>query len=292
MNARNIPPSELIINPDGSVFHLHLKPEMLADRVVLCGDPDRVGAIAQRFDKIECEVSNREFRTITGTFRGKRITVQSHGIGCDNIEIVLSELDALANIDFETRTIKPQHTTLSLVRIGTSGGLQPHTPIGTYVAAEKCIGFESMLYFYQNSEKVRDLDFEREIKKQLNWQIDEVPPYVVSADEALLTQITHDSNIVCGTTIACNGFYAPQGRMLRLALRDAELNTKIKNFAYNGHCITNFEMESSALSALARLLGHRALTVCCIIAGRQNLQMNTDYRSSLEGLIDHVLERI
>lgn len=217
---RIIPPSELIINEDGSIFHLHLKPEQLAEKVILCGDPDRVDSIAQRLDSIESEVSNREFRTITGSVRGKRITIQSHGIGCDNMEIVLTELDALANIDFRTRTPKEKQTSLSLVRIGTSGGLQLHTPIGTFVAAEKCIGFESMLYFYKGSESVRDLDFEKALLAQLNWKIGRFSPYVVSSDSSLLKQITQNSPIVRGCTIACNGFYAPQGRLLRLPLAD------------------------------------------------------------------------
>lgn len=288
---RVIPASELIINADGSVFHLHLKPEQLADRVVLVGDPDRVSAVADYFDTKECEVQNREFHSITGTYQGKRITVVSHGIGPDNIEIVLNELDALANIDFATRTVKPEFRSLTMVRIGTSGGLQPNTPVGTFVASEKSIGFNAMIYFYANSRQIRDLDLEEALLAQLDWQIEGLRPYVVSSDPSLYQQIA-GNDMVRGLTIAAEGFYAPQGRVLRLPLADPELNHKIEAFAYRDYKITNFEMESSAVAALAALMGHRSLTVCCIIADRLNRQMNTGYRSTLPDLIKRVLDRI
>lgn len=284
-------PSELIINADGSCFHLHLKPEQLADRVLLVGDPARVDTIASYFDSRECEVSNREFHTITGTYKGKRITAISHGIGGDNIDIVLNELDALANIDFSTRSIKPTFHQLTLVRIGTSGGLQPSVPIGTYVAAERSIGFDGVIYFYADTDKVRDFAFEAELRKQLQWQIEGLQPYVVPADSALVEQITQ-KDIVRGVTIAANGFYGVQGRQLRLPLADPTLNQKIEAFEYEGHQITNFEMESAALAGLSALMGHRAMTVCCIIAGRFNKEMNTEYKGSIEHLIQTVLERI
>ena len=284
-------PSELIINADGSCFHLHLKPEQLADRVLLVGDPARVDAIASYFDSRECEVSNREFHTITGIYKGKRITAISHGIGGDNIDIVLNELDALANIDFSTRSIKPTFHQLTLVRIGTSGGLQPSVPIGTYVAAERSIGFDGVIYFYADTDKVRDFAFEAELRKQLQWQIEGLQPYVVPADSALVEQITQ-KDIVRGVTIAANGFYGVQGRQLRLPLADPTLNQKIEAFEYEGHQITNFEMESAALAGLSALMGHRAMTVCCIIAGRFNKEMNTEYKGSIEHLIQTVLERI
>lgn len=288
---RIIPESELIINADGSAFHLHLKPEQLADRVVLVGDPERVTAVASYFDTQECEVSSREFHTITGTYKGKRITVLSHGIGTDNIDIVLNELDALANIDFTTRTIRPEFRQLTLVRVGTSGGLQPFTPVGTYVAAEKSIGFDGVLYFYADSERVRDSDFEAELLRQLNWKLSGILPYVVSADASLIEQITQ-GDIIRGVTIAANGFYGPQGRELRLPLADPELNRKIEDFDFKGTKITNFEMESSSLAGLSALMGHRAMTVCCIIAGRVDKNMNTDYKGSINGLIEIVLDRI
>lgn len=288
---RTIPASELAINSDGSVFHLHLKPEQLANRVVLVGDPARVTTVASFFESKECEVSSREFHTITGYYQGKRITVVSHGIGTDNIDIVLNELDALANIDFSTRTIKPEFTQLSLVRIGTSGGLQPFVPIGTYVAAEKSIGFDGVIYFYANSNSVRDAQLEAELIKQLDWKLSGLWPYVVSADPSLIEQITRN-DIIRGTTIAANGFYGPQGRELRLPLTDPELNKKIEAFDYKGRKITNFEMESSSLAGLAALMGHRAMTVCCIIAGRVDNNMNTNYKGSLDELIKTVLDRI
>ena len=283
--------SELIINEDGSIFHLHLKPEQLSDRIILCGDPERVSMIAEYFDDKECDVYNREFHTITGMYQEKRVSVVSTGIGCDNIDIVLNELDALANIDFSTRTIHPVLKQLTLVRIGTSGGMQPFVPIGSYVAAEKSIGFDGVLYFYKDHEKIRDLAIEDALIHQLEWNIAGVRPYVVTADSTLTNQIVKD-DIVQGMTIAANGFYGPQGRELRLPLADERLNKKIIDFQYHNRRITNFEMESSALAGLAALLGHRALTVCYIIAGRYNKNMNIRYKESLPQLIKKILDRI
>ena len=288
---RIIPASELIINEDGSIFHLHLKPEQISDKIIMVGDPARVDTIASYFDTTECNISSREFHTVTGMYKGKRLTVLSHGIGTDNIDIVLTELDALVNIDFKTRAIKEKLTQLTLVRIGTSGGLQPEVPVGTYVASEKSIGFDGVLYFYGNSEKVRDLSLEEELIKQLDWQLSGIKPYAVSADASLIEQIAKD-DIVRGTTIAANGFYGPQGREVRLCLADKDLNKKIEAFNLNGRKITNFEMESSSLAGLAALMGHRAMTVCCIIAGRVAKNMNTDYKKSLTNLIETVLERV
>jgi len=283
--------SELIINDDGSVFHLHIRPEHLADRIILCGDLERVSMIAGYFESVECDISNREFHTITGNYQGKRITVVSHGIGCDNIDIVITELDALANIDFSTRLIRPDFRQLTLVRIGTSGGLQSFTPIGTYVAAEKSIGFDGVVYFYKDNERIRDIAVEEEILRQLQWNVVGIRPYVVSADPSLLTQIVKN-DIIRGMTIAANGFYGPQGRALRLPLADPELNQKIETFEFEGQRITNYEMESSALAGLAGLMGHRALTVCCIISGRVDENMNTNYKDNLPILIEKVLDRI
>ena len=290
-SKRIIPSSELIINADGSVFHLHLRPEQLADKVFLVGDPARVDMVASRFERIECNVSSREFHTITGYYQGKRITVVSHGIGTDNIDIVLNELDVLANIDFETRQIKDELRQLTLVRVGTSGGLQDETPIGSYVAAVHSVGFDGVLYFYADSQRVRRRAFEEALIQQLDWQLEGLRPYVVPADASLVEQIC-GSDILRGNTIAANGFYGPQGRQLRLALKDPGLNAKIQAFDYEGLRLTNYEMESSSLAGLAALMGHRAMTVCCIIAGRKAQNMNTDYKGSIEGLIDLVLERI
>ena len=289
---RTIPPSELIINADGSVFHLHIRPEQLADKVILVGDPARVDAVASRFERIECNVSNREFHTVTGWYGDKRITVQSHGIGSDNIDIVLNELDALANIDFDTRQVKDRLRKLTLVRVGTSGGLQDNTPIGSYVAAERSIGFDGVMYFYSDTEKIRDAAFEAALQDQLEWKIEGLKPYVIPADKTLTDRICRE-DILRGVTIAANGFYGPQGRRLRLPLKDEDLNRKIQAFDFNGSRITNYEMESSSLAGLAALMGHEAVTVCCIIAGRKSEKMNTSYQGSIiEGLIDLVLERI
>ena len=291
MDKRTIPSSELIINGDGSVFHLHLRPEQLADRVFLVGDPARVDMVASRFESIECNVSSREFHTITGTYHGKRISVVSHGIGTDNIDIVLNELDALVNIDFETRQEKENFRQLTLVRVGTSGGLQDETPIGTYVAAEHSVGFDGVIYFYAGTERIRNKAFEKALLKQLDWKVEGLRPYVVPASPELIQQICQD-DILRGNTIAANGFYGPQGRQLRLPLQDPELNKKIQAFDFEGRRLTNYEMESSSLAGLAALMGHRAMTVCCIIAGRKAQNMNTDYKGSIEGLIDLVLDRI
>jgi phosphorylase family protein len=255
------------------------------------GDPARVDMVASRFESIECNVSSREFHTITGTYHGKRISVVSHGIGTDNIDIVLNELDALANIDFETRQEKENFRQLTLVRVGTSGGLQDETPIGTYVAAEHSVGFDGVIYFYAGTERIRNKAFEEALLKQLDWKVEGLRPYVVPASPELIQQICQD-DILRGNTIAANGFYGPQGRQLRLPLQDPELNKKIQAFDFEGRRLTNYEMESSSLAGLAALMGHRAMTVCCIIAGRKAQNMNTDYKGSIEGLIDLVLDRI
>jgi uridine phosphorylase len=286
-------PSELIINADGSCFHLHLKPEQLADKVILVGDPGRVDTIARMFDSIECTVGNREFRTVTGIYKGKRITVQSTGIGCDNIDIVVNELDTLANIDYSTRTEKPVHRTLDIVRIGTCGGLQPYTPIGTYLCSVKSIGFDGLLNFYADRDKVCDLELERAFMAHMEWSPQKGAPYVANANRELLDRImAGDKRMVPGITIACNGFYGPQGRVLRGKLSDPEQNSKVESFEYKGYRITNYEMESSAVAGLAAILGHRAMTVCIVIANRYAKEMNTDYKPLLENLITHVLDHI
>ncbi len=284
-------PSELIINDDGSVFHLHLKPENLASRVILVGDPGRVELVTKHFDTIESEVSNREFRGVTGTYKGKRILVQSTGIGCDNIDIVLNELDALANIDFVTREEKAERKQLRLVRVGTCGGLQLNTPEGTFVASAKSIGFDGLLNFYADRDKACDLDLEQRFKEHVGWNPVMGNPYVAVADEALTDQIA-GSDMVRGITIACGGFYGPQGRQLRLKLMDPKLNEKIETFEYKGMRINNFEMESSALAGLARLMGHQATTCCMVIANRRVRAVNTNYKNNIEELIKTVLDRI
>lgn len=283
--------SELVINGDGSIFHLHLLPEQLADKVILVGDPGRVALVACHFDSRECEVSNREFNTITGTYKGKRITVLSTGIGCDNIDIVMNELDALANIDFMTRTEKDVHRTLTLVRVGTCGGLQPETPEGAYVASVKSIGLDGLLNFYAGRDDVSDLPLENAFREAVGWSFKMGNPYVVTASQKLVDRVAAD-DMVKGITVACGGFFGPQGRQLRLPLADPHLNEKIEDFEYKGLKITNFEMESSALAGLAALMGHEALTCCMVIANRRAKRMETDYKGDIDGLITMVLDRI
>lgn len=292
------PESELVINADGSAFHLHLRPEQLADRVILVGDPGRVDLIAKYLDSKECEVSNREFHTVTGTYKGKRITIQSTGIGCDNIDIVVNELDSLANINYQTREDNPEFRQLTLVRIGTCGGLQPETPIGTFVASVKSIGFDGLLNYYADRNRVCDLELERAFVQHMDWSPVKGAPYVSQANAELLEQIA-GNEMVRGITIACGGFYGPQGRQVRMKIQDPNQNEKIEAFRYSPTGkeedtlkICNFEMESSALSGLSSILGHRSMTCCMVIANRYAQKMNTEYKNSLEMLIRLVLERI
>lgn len=285
--------SEFILNPDGSIFHLHLHPEQIAEKIILVGDPGRVPTVASHFADIECNIENREFRTITGTFDGKRVTVISTGIGCDNIDIVINELDALANIDFETREIKPTLQSLEIVRIGTCGGLQPSTPVGTFIASMKSIGFDGLLNFYANRDKVCDTSLEAAFVRHMNWHGNQciAHPYVAPADAELAERIAR-TDMARGITIACGGFYGPQGRVLRLPLADPQQNEKIMSFEHEGLRITNFEMESSAVAGLSRLLGHKALTCCMVIANRVAGKADTNYKNSIDTLIRTVLERI
>lgn len=291
MNKKTFAPSELIINEDGSIFHLHLTPQQIADKIMLVGDPGRVSLVASYFDEKEFEVESREFKTITGTYKGKRLTVLSTGIGCDNIDIVMNELDALANIDFETRTEKDEHRTLTLVRIGTCGGLQPNTPTGTYIASVKSIGFDGLLNFYAGRNEVCDLPLEEAFKAHMNWSPLLAAPYVIDANAELIDRIAAD-DMVRGITIACGGFFGPQGRELRIPLADPKQNEKVESFIYQGLHITNFEMESSALAGLSALLGHKAMTCCMVIANRLAKEVNANYKNSINGLIELVLDRI
>lgn len=285
--------SELIINSDGSVFHLHLLPEHLADNVILVGDPGRVPTVAKFFDSKEFEVESREFRTITGTYKGKRITVVSTGIGCDNIDIVLNELDACANIDFKTREEKDVKRSLNIVRIGTCGGLQPYTPEGTFIASVKSVGFDGLLNFYAGRNEVCDLDFEAAFIRHMGWTGNTciAHPYVIDADAELINRVAGD-DMVRGVTIACGGFFGPQGRELRIPLADPKQNEKIMAFEHNGMRITNFEMEGSAVAGLSRLMGHKAMTCCMVIANRVAGRANPNYKNSIETLIELVLDRL
>lgn len=283
--------SELIINPDGSIFHLHVKPEQLADKIILVGDPGRVALVASHFETKECEVESREFKTITGTYKGKHITVQSTGIGCDNIDIVVNEMDALANIDFKTRHEKETFKQLTFVRIGTCGGLQPYTPVGTFVASVKSIGFDGLLNFYAGRNDVCDLELEEAFKKHMNWSPILSAPYVIDGDKELVDRIAGE-DMVRGITIACGGFFGPQGRELRIPLADPHQNEKVESFVYDDLRITNFEMESSALAGLSALMGHKAMTCCMVIANRVAKEANANYKNSIDNLIIEVLDRI
>ena len=291
MIKKFIPESELIINPDGSVFHLHLLPQQLTDRVILVGDPARVNMVAEFFDTKTFEVSSREFHTIGGTYNGKPIMCLSHGIGPDNIDIVINELDALANIDFNTREVRDNKRVLTLVRIGTSGALQPELSLGTPVIAEKSIGFDGVLNYYAGRNDIADLEFEHALCRHTDWNPLWAKPYVVDADPELVSRIG-GTDMVRGNTISAVGFYGPQGRELRLPLANPELNSRIESFQHNGRRITNYEMESAPLQGLGRLMGHKAMTVCSIIANRFNTVANPNYKSGIRDLIATVLDRI
>lgn len=287
---RTIPESELIINDDGSVFHLHIRPEQLSDKIIMMGDPDRVTLIAKYFDSIECEIRSREFHTITGNYQGKRITALSHGIGPDNIDIVMTELDALANVDFNTRQVKEEFKQLTLVRVGTSGALQPNCPLGSYVVSAKSIGFDGVLNYYDGRNEITLHEFEEAFRKHVNWNPLHCSPYAVKASEELIDRIGFD--MLKGVTISAIGFYGPQGRYVRLPLANPDLNSRIESFEYDGDKITNYEMESAPLAGLSRLMGHKAMTVCTIIANRLAGDADADYKGSIEDLIKTVLDRI
>ena len=290
MQPRIIPPSELIINDDGSVFHLHLRPEQLADTVILVGDPARVEQIASYFESEECRAANREFKSVTGYYKGKRMTVLSTGIGIGNIDICVTELDALANVDFATRTEKEQKRQLTLVRLGTSGALQPDIKVGDVVYARTSVGFDSLLGYYAGRNEVCDLAIEKAFMEHTAWSELLPKPYFVNSDDELW-ELFKD-NVLEGITIAAPGFYAPQGRWVRLQPADVNLNEKIESFRFEGRRITNFEMEGSALAGLARLMGHRATTMCTIIAQRIAKDACTDYKPYVDKMILMALDKL
>lgn len=291
IDSRIIPPSQLIINDDGSAFHIHIRPDQLRDKIILVGDPGRVSMVASYFDTIDYDVQSREFHAVAGRYKEKELMCISHGIGSDNIEIVLTELDALANVNFKTRKVNGYHRTLELVRVGTSGSLQPDLKIGDYVIASKGVGTDGILNFYNGRDEVCDLDFERKFVEFTGWLPSWAAPYAVDADEDLMRRIGKD-DMRRGITIAAVGFYAPQGRELRLPLAKPDLNERIEAFRYNDAPVTNFEMESACLQGMAKLLGHKAMTVCCIIAQRRSEDADTDYKPRVRELIEKVLDRI
>ncbi len=290
---KTFPASQLIINADGSAFHLHIRPEHLADKVILVGDQDRVNMVASFFDEgsIECDIQSREFHTITGKFHGKRISCVSTGIGTDNIDIVMNELDALKNIDFETRTEKKEKTSMEIVRIGTCGAMQDDIALGTFLVSVKSIGFDGVLSFYKGRDEISDLGFEKALVDFIGYPKKAAVPYIVKANEELVKRIAGD-DMTLGCTIAANGFYGPQGRVLRCDIAVSDINEKISDFRYEGQRITNYEMEGSAIAGLSLLMGHRAMTVCCVIAQRKVEAANTDYKPRIKQLVKTVLERI
>ncbi len=287
---KQIPPSELIINSDGSIFHLHLKPENIAETILLVGDPGRVKTVSDNFDKVEFSVQNREFLTHTGTFKGKRISVISTGIGTDNIDIVVNELDALVNIDLKTRTIKENHTALRLVRLGTSGGLQEEIPVDSFLISKTACGFDGLLNFYKDRNNVCLIEIEEAFKKHVSWNSLLTSPYFVNGCNDIFK--TLGEGMFSGITISAPGFYGPQGRVLRLPIVDMDINDKITDFNYKGQKITNYEMECSAIYGLSKLLGHHAATCCVIIANRKKKEFSKDYKPHMKNLIRLTLERL
>ena len=282
--------SELIINSDGSIFHLHIRPEQLAQNVILVGDPGRVAMFKPYFETIECEGASREFVWATGTYHGSRITALSTGIGTDNIDIVMTELDALANIDFSTREIKPEHTTLNIVRLGTCGALQPEIPLGAFVLSHISIGFDGLMNWYAGREEITDVNMEKAFMKHMNWPETLPTPYFVKASEKLI-RLFEDSTLR-GMTISSPGFYGPQGRVVRQKLAMPNMLEDIESFRYEDRKITNFEMEGSAIAGIARHLGHEATTVCCVIAHRYLKDANTDYKPRVAQLVKLVLDKV
>ncbi len=281
--------SELIINPDGSIFHLHLTPEQLAENVILVGDPGRVDLVASHFQKKGPKIQNREFVSVTGICNQKPVTVLSTGIGTDNIDIVLNELDALANIDFETREIREERKSLNIIRIGTTGALQDD--LKSFILSQKAVGFDGLLNFYTGRERITDADFEQQLKNHLNWNPLLASPYVVDCSASLFEKV-NSREFSGGVTISAPGFYGPQGRVLRLDIIDPEINKKIESFFYNNYRITNYEMECSAIYGLSALMGHEALTACLVITDRVRNKAKIDYQKKMEKLIELILEKL
>jgi len=287
LNKTALSPSELILNPDGSIYHLNLKPDDIAETIITVGDPDRVSDVSKHFDKLEVDVQKREFKTHTGTYKGKRLTVISTGIGTDNIDIVFNELDALVNINFETREIKKELKQLTFIRIGTTGAIQATIPIDSFLVAEKAIGFDNLLHFYGKTHFL-DIEFSDSLQKHTNWNPKKSDPYVVSADTSLLEQFSSDQ-FIKGITATNVGFYGPQGRKLRLALEDDNLNEKLENFRHNGQNITNLEMETSGIYGMAALLGHKAISLNAILANRASGTFSKNPKMAVDKLIAHTL---
>ena len=285
-----IPESELIINSDGSVFHIHIRPDQLADKVILVGDPGRVEMFRPLLEKVECEGASREFVWITGRYNSERVTVLSTGIGTDNIDIVMTELDALANVDFTTREVKPEHRTLDILRIGTCGAIQPEIPLGAFIFSHISVGCDGLLNWYDNRDQIALLDFEEAFKKHVHWDKHLPDPYFVSASDKLIAKFADCT--VKGMTISASGFYGPQGRVVRQGLAMPNMLEDFETFEFDGYKITNFEMEGSALAGMSAKLGHNAGTVCCAIAHRYLKDANTDYKPRVKELVVLALDRL
>lgn len=285
-----IPESELIINSDGSVFHLHIKPEELTDNVILVGDPGRVEMFVPLLDSVECRGESREFVWLTGKYKGKAFTVLSTGIGTDNIDIVMTELDALANIDFNTRELKPEHRCLNILRIGTCGAIQPEIPLGGFIFSHISIGCDGLMNWYEGRDSIALLDFEEAFKKHVNWDKHLPDPYFVRASEELIRKF--EDCTVKGMTVSASGFYGPQGRVVRQGLAMPRMLEDFESFEFGGYKITNFEMEGSALAGMAAKLGHHAGTICCVIAHRYLKDVNTDYKPKVLELLKLALDRM
>ncbi len=285
-----IAPSELILNPDGSIYHINLKPEHISQNIIFVGDQNRVAKVAKHFDKIEFETQKREFKTIVGSLNNKRFTVISTGIGPDNIDIVVNELDALVNIDLKTRSIKKEHTSLNIVRIGTSGSLQSVIPVDSFVLAKYGLGFDGLLHAY-DCEQILEKEMEDAFIEHTKYSDRKSRPYIVKNNKELENKLISEK-VYAGITATAGGFYGPQGRVLRLAIQDPELNTKIDSFEFNGIKITNLEMETSAIYGLSQLLGHKAVSMNAIIANRSNLTFSEDPYQTVENLIAYTLHKL
>lgn len=285
-----IPESELIINSDGSVFHIHIRPDQLADKVILVGDPGRVEMFRPLLERVECEGASREFVWITGRYNSERVTVLSTGIGTDNIDIVMTELDALANVDFTTREVKPEHRTLDILRIGTCGAIQPEIPLGAFIFSHISVGCDGLLNWYDNRDRIALLDFEEAFKKHVHWDKHLPDPYFVRASDKLIAKFADCT--VKGMTISASGFYGPQGRVVRQGLAMPDMLEDFETFEFDGYKITNFEMEGSALAGMSAKLGHNAGTVCCAIAHRYLKDANTDYKPRVKELVVLALDRL
>ena len=290
MNPKPIPSSELIINDDGSVFHLHILPEDLADIVVMMGDPGRVTLVGHLLDNIEIDKQSREFHTITGYYKGHRITALSHGIGTDNIDIVMTELDALANIDFKTRLPKQELRHLTLLRLGTCGAAQPDIPLGSYILSHISIGFDGVLNWYKEGEDINLKDFEEAFVEHMDWPERFARPYFVRSSDKIIEKFKDWT--VKGMTVSAPGFYGPQGRSVRMALTMPDLIEKLESFEHEGYRVTNIEMESSALAGMARLLGHEAATLCLAIANRHIKESNPDYLPLMKEMLKRALDSL